>query len=545
MVRHAHEAYRDAVAHIQAGRWQEAAQLLETWAPRHPHPALWALLGAARHRLGDLPRAREALRTSLELAPQQADTHHNLAVVLRDLGDLEDALHHSRQAQRLRPRYPAAVRLEAELLQRLGRLDEAVAVLQAQLRAHPDDAAAWNNLGLVEQQRGRLEAAAGCLERALTLADDPETRANLGLVHLHQGRLEQAWRHLQAALARAPQHPDLHNHLGLLAERRGHPEAALAHYRDALALDPHHPQAHNNLALVALGLGRLDLGWRHYRWRRSRRRRQPLAALPHPLAGRTLHIERDQGLGDELFFLRWVPALRQAGARIHYHGDPRLLPLLARSALCDALDAAPAQATETFSVGDLPALVAPEAHPPPIPLRPEPAALETARARLAQAPGDPAAPLLALTWRAGTPGPNRLDKRIDPACLGQALRPLPHRVVILQRRPAAEELRRLREALGRPVLDLSEANEDLEAILALLALVDHYLTVPNTNVHLRAGLGRTSLVLVPHPPEWRWGWRGETSPWFPGHAVLRQGQNGRWETALAQAVAYLVTASPL
>jgi hypothetical protein len=74
-------------------------------------------------------------------------------------------------------------------------------------------------------------------------------------------------------------------------------------------------------------------------------------------------------------------------------------------------------------------------------------------------------------------------------------------------------------------------------MLALLDLVDAYVGVSNTNTHLRAGTGRPSHVLVPHPPEWRWMHAGERSPWFPEFSLYRQqrpdaGRSG-WENALA------------
>ncbi len=68
-------------------------------------------------------------------------------------------------------------------------------------------------------------------------------------------------------------------------------------------------------------------------------------------------------------------------------------------------------------------------------------------------------------------------------------------------------------------------------MLALLALLDDYVTVSNTNVHLRAGAGRTSRVLVPNPPEYRWMAEGDESPWFQGSTVYRQRLDGDWGAA--------------
>jgi hypothetical protein len=63
--------------------------------------------------------------------------------------------------------------------------------------------------------------------------------------------------------------------------------------------------------------------------------------------------------------------------------------------------------------------------------------------------------------------------------------------------------------------------------------LDEYVGVSNTNMHLLAGLGKTARVLVTNPPEWRWLHAAETSPWFPGFRLYRQGQDGDWGGALA------------
>ncbi|MCH8137806.1 MAG: hypothetical protein IH926_02440, partial [Proteobacteria bacterium] len=97
--------------------------------------------------------------------------------------------------------------------------------------------------------------------------------------------------------------------------------------------------------------------------------------------------------------------------------------------------------------------------------------------------------------------------------------------------------------LGREAHDLTALNDDLEDMLALLALLDEYVTVSNTNVHLSAGAGRTSRVLVPNPPEWRWMAAGDESPWFPGCRIYRQEVNGDWEGAFARLAGDLLGSS--
>ncbi|MGH8620463.1 MAG: hypothetical protein ACREUW_22435, partial [Burkholderiales bacterium] len=156
------------------------------------------------------------------------------------------------------------------------------------------------------------------------------------------------------------------------------------------------------------------------------------------------------------------------------------------------------------------------------------------------------APYIGVTWSAGTSprdqkgGPWLLYKHVDLDAFAGALAPAPGTLLALQRLPEPGTLEQLAARAGRPVHDLTALNEDLEEMLALLSLLDDYVGVSNTNVHLRASLGLPSRVLVPSQGEWRWMLTGRTSPWFPGTLLYRQSLQGDWGDALATLAADLV-----
>jgi hypothetical protein len=175
--------------------------------------------------------------------------------------------------------------------------------------------------------------------------------------------------------------------------------------------------------------------------------------------------------------------------------------------------------------------------PPPLPLTPRDDRTAEIRKRLREF-GPP--PYLAITWRGGvSPRDQRgtpwmLYKEIGIKPLAEALRDFTGTCIALQRNPAPGEVDELAGALGRKVLDLTALNEDLEDMLALLAVIEEYVAVSNTNVHLRAGVGKFTRVLVPCPPDWRWMDAGRTSPWFPACRIYRQSASGDWSAALAE-----------
>jgi hypothetical protein len=145
-------------------------------------------------------------------------------------------------------------------------------------------------------------------------------------------------------------------------------------------------------------------------------------------------------------------------------------------------------------------------------------------------------PWIGAMWRAGTShdvSRFALSKSVPVEALFEAVAPFGGTVVSLQRSPKPEELDAAARALGRPVHDLSHANDDLEDVLAVVALLDRHVTVSNTNIHLAAAAGASADVLVPWPPEWRWRLEG-AAPWFPGFGVHRQQPDGSWGEALRE-----------
>jgi hypothetical protein len=374
---------------------------------------------------------------------------------------------------------------------------------------------------------------------------------NLGLVYLALGRLDEAEEALVQSLAALPRGADALNNLGLVRRERGDPQAAERLAREALDARPGFVQARFNLAMALLAQGRWAEAWPDFAYRPNAmvNLRDPhlAAQLPHesslpaPASPGKLVLHGEQGLGDTLFFLRFTAALAPWHGRMGFWGDERLFPLLAPSGLFDEFIPAAGRPELSFRappwpvwVGDLPHLVARGADPglpPPLPLTADPA--RVARFRKALAALGPA-PWVGVAWRAGLPREGRiaLSKQVPPGLLAAALRAGGGTVIAVQRAPAAGEIARFARDLGRTVHDFSAVNGDLEDALALLDVLDELVGVSNTNVHLRAGLGRRSRVLVPWPPEWRWPAVPGRPPWFPDCAAYRQAADGSWAAAL-------------
>ena len=372
-----------------------------------------------------------------------------------------------------------------------------------------------------------------------------------------QGMLSEAHEQLLQSAKCDPNNPQIHYCIAVSHQLMGNPKAADAQLEDVLARFPDHPDTQYEKGLMDLSNGRFARAWPNYLART--RLDTNLSYLPHPITGEALSkpgfgkadelkgkklcILKEQGLGDEIFFLRFAPQLKEKGIDISVLTDSRIGDMFERTQLfsrvynADSFALADAQKFDAFiGEGDLPLLLG---HgelletPSPMPLKVAESKLEKFK-KVFDAAGD--GPYWGITWEAGKVRQagvaSSLHKRIEPNEFLPCVKDLPGTIVIMQRNPLQKDLSFFKENLNQPVLDLSEENVDLEAMLAICHLLNHYIGVSNTNMHLRASVGGTASVLVPHPAEWRWMLHEESSAWFPEFKIYRQDANFSWDKAL-------------
>lgn len=413
-------------------------------------------------------------------------------------------------------------------------------------------------LGRAHQMLGQPEQAEILLIQAFVKAPaNPSAAHNLAIFYEAEGRLQEALTFLEAGTRANPDFLPLQYNLGSVLAQLGETDRAIPVLQHVLALNPYHANAHQNLALLHLRQGQFTAGWRHYAWRFNRKQRETRAddsipatpVLPAQLEGVHIEVMGEQGIGDELFFMRFLPALKRRGARVTYRLENRkllsLMPYLVDAADCfdgwvqEGADPKPADIS--LFAGDLPFALG---HgdgapcPPTLRLRPSAETVATLKRRLSILDGP--RPRIGLAWRAGTqqvqagPSSERWLSKVTPlAALLDIIEPLDVDVVVLQRQLQADEIQYLEGRLPGRWLDASGLDVDLGETLALLACLDRLVGVSNTNVHLFAAMGRGGETLVPRPAEFRWLEQGATSPWFPDFGVHRQGPGGDWTPAMA------------
>jgi tetratricopeptide (TPR) repeat protein len=513
------QTFQLALEHHQAGRLGEAQVLYRNIIAQNPsHAGATHFLGIIAHQHGQSELAIELIRKSIDLNPNVAEAYSNLGNALRDRG----------------------------------RLDEAIVSFQHAIAIKPDFAIGYNNLGNALRDKRQLDEAMAAYRKAIALrADYADAYSNIGTILRDHGRLEEAIAAFRQAIVLDPKLAEAHNNLGKALGDLGQTDRAIAAFRDSIALDSAYAEAHLNLAISLLARGELPEGWAEYEWRWNARdfagmRRNTMAPQwdGSPLHGRTLLLQTEQGLGDAIQFIRYLPTVTRCGGPVIVECHPQVRTLFQRMAgTCVPIPQVISRG-EALPPFDLhcPLLTLPfvlkttlDTIPVQVPyLFPDEEEVERWGQRL-NALG--AGLKIGVAW-AGSPT-NKLDQTRSLSL--DRLAPLAAEVsgvifISLQKGPAASQAKS--PPPGMKLIDWSDEFSNFRDA-ALMANLDLILTVDTSVAHLAGALARPTWVLLSFVPDWRWLMHREDSPWYPTMRLFRQTSRGDWESVirrLAQAL---------
>lgn len=562
----------------QLGDAERAIDLMQRAAVVAPNNAAVhnniGLVQITRERFAE---AEVSLRKAVDLRPDWDRAHANLGIALRKRGNTAGAEIEFAASLRLNPANADAMSNLATLYRELRRYDDAERLYLDVLAIRPEVAEIWDNLGMNHVARERFLDAERCFRLALTFdgrmwrahsnlafvllqldrveeaeqscrdalalrADCPDALVNLASVLRKRGDASGATQHFMRALAADPTHVPAHVNLGSLQLERGQIAAAEASFREALRLDPGSVAARYNLAQLQLKRGAYREGFALFEGRFDafprEARRERIAAIAvrdgarwrgDPLVGRRLLVWTEQGYGDCLMMLRYLPLLKARGAdEVIVLCEPALERICRDTPGVDrVLTNASDVADGTFDV-HCPIMSLPhhfsttlDTVPAKVPFFMVPPALvETWRQRLS---GNRKR-LVGLAW-AGSPKLREDAKRSMPLALLDPLRALPGiQLISLQKGVAGAKA----ASWDADVLDFMDACDDFMDTAALIANLDLVISVDTAVAHLAGALGIPVWLLNRFESEWRWGFDSDRSAWYPSMRIFRQPQQSEW-----------------
>jgi tetratricopeptide (TPR) repeat protein len=510
---------------------------------RRDHFDALHLLGLLKHQTGKTGEAYRLISAALAVNPRSADARANLGLVLHALKRDADALASFEQALALDPGHIEALNNRGSALLRLNRPAEALASFERLLAINPRHLEAQVNRANALLDLDRVDEAIAAYDAVL--AAQPRhagAHFNRGNALMRRDRLEDAIAAFDRALAIAPDYVKAHTNRGLALRALNRHAEALASYGRAIALDKDFAEAHLNTAHALLTLGDFPRGLAAYEWRwripptapQRRTFRQPLWLGAPPVAGKTILLHAEQGLGDTIQFARYAKPLTRAGAKVVLEVAPPLKGLLSE------MDGA----TRVVAQGE--ALPPFDLHCPlaslPLALKTDLAAIPAEVPYLA-APADRlekwragmdalARPRIALAWSGNPAHANDRHRSIALSRLEPLWSLEGAAFISVQRELRASDAGALAGAAR--LLHLGSELSDFADTAAVLALADLVISVDSAVAHLAGAMGRPVWVLLAFSPDWRWMLAREDSPWYPTARLFRQPAIGDWESVIAR-----------
>ncbi|NKB57950.1 MAG: tetratricopeptide repeat protein [Alphaproteobacteria bacterium] len=530
----AETAYRDALAH------------------RAEFPEAQNNLGNLLYRMGRIDDSLAAYEAATTLRPDYAEAHANRGDACLNQGKTDEALDAYRKAAEAAPKWPSAWFKLGSVLFQKNDFERALRAFRRSIDLNPNHLRGLTNLGATLEKLGRYEEAALILRHALVLApDDLSSLKNLGHVILKLGHVGEGLHLLRRAIEVAPDDPDAHYTLGNALLRMERLQEAVASYARVRELQPSAARAYFAPASVLLMNGQYKDGWAAYESRFDMAAYKPNVKNVRerlwdgsPLNGRRLLVHVEQGFGDTLEFVRYVPLIRErfGDGKIFLLCEPELARILRTLDGVDEFFELRSDASVTYDL-HVPLLSLPhrfgttlETIPNKTPYLKVPAGT---KAKIRRRKETKLA--VAFVW-AGRP--THSDDRFRSCTVNwfATLFDIPGvDFYSIQWGPRAAELTPHLER--KNVSSMTDKLTDFAETAAIIDQADLVISIDTAVAHLAGALGKPVWTILPFGGEWRWLFRREDTPWYPNMRLFRQPILGDWRpvfqrmgTALSQMV---------
>jgi len=538
--------FAQATARFNAGDRLDAAELFQEVIKRTPGMvAAHNNLGVALRLAGRSDEAIAAFRGAIGIAPDYVMAYANLGLTLRDLGRRDEAIDAFRGAVAADPSFAEGQNRLGALYLQTERPDLAAAHFRRATELAPTFAEAYTNLGVALSRLDRNEEAAAAYARVVALQpDDVRARFNLATSRSDDIPIEEVEAVCRALIAAHPQLPEAHNGLGVALQRQNRFEEALASFRRAAWIKPDFAQAIINEAMVLLLLGRYEEGWPKYEWRRRLSLLHGIdRALPlwqgEDISGKSILLHSEQGLGDTIQFLRYVPLVAERARHVVLE-IPRALVRMAASLPIDNVTIVHRGRISRGTDVHAPLLGLPRifrTHVDNIPgrvpyLMPRRPLVE----RWARALAGDSRLKVGLVW--GGNKEHKGDRRRSIA-LARLAPLLGVEGVAWHSLQVGERTGELAQLPAGTLTDLSPRLTDFAETAGAILNLDLVIAVDTAVAHLAGALDRPTWIMIAFSPDWRWLLERDDSPWYPSVRLYRQGAPRDWDGVIARVAADL------
>jgi len=546
--------------------------------------SVYGSLAILSGKKGNIHEMLEYLTHSTKLNPKYADGHFNLGIIYLKKGDFNNAVHSFLKTIRIRPEDSNALNMLGVAYFKKGNIKSSISYYSKAIKLNPHNDKIYNNLAIAYSKSGNLEAALTIYLKALKIDSKSfSTLFNLGRIYQQKGDLEKALQTFEKILKlkdinsldlvfneigiTLQKKEDFHsaikaylkaikvnknyiqsyNNLGYAQFEMEDFDAATSSFLEAIKLNPKNAIARKNLGKIYLLQGNYKEGLKNYEYRHEH---SSIRILPHASPKipfwngedserpDKLLVVSEQGLGDTLQFMRFLPLLRKKDQKVYFCAQEKLHGIIKNSQI--DLDPLSPNKANKFSEGKW------------IPLLSLPKILNICPDnQLIKAPYIYSDEYLIKKWKLlfskyeekiigihwqGNPETEKGIHKGRSLLLNEFSTIAKNnkcKFLSLQKGYGEEQLKNC--LFKDKFVDFQkEVNKiwDFVETSSIIANCDLIITSDSAVAHLAAGMGKKTWLLLQKIPDWRWGLKGSNTFWYENVEIFRQVERNNWQEVM-------------
>ena len=500
--------------------------------------------------------------------------YNNIGNLFSASGSFDEAETNYKKAISIEPENQSYLFNLADCYLKQQNYDEAISVLEKAILLKPDYYQAYNSLGVAYLKKKNTHKAKELFEHAIRFKNDFwEAFQNLGVcfekmnmnseaIALYNKVLELSEGNINAIVKLsniAMEHGNYdesekllsnlqnnetakiieYTNIGVAKLKQGKVNDAIDFSKKALEVEGENALTHYNLAHALLLKGDFERGWKEYEWRKRRedfesRSFSKPQLMNYEISGKKILVYDEQGLGDSIQFVRYLPMLKKLGAYVILECSQRLAGMFKNLEGADQI---------IIKDGTKEPKVEYDFH---IALLSLPLYFKTDITSIpSKVPYLFAEQKYIDKWKVIIPGKDVLNVGISWAgnpknyndrnrsCTLKDLNELFNipgvKFYSLQK---GEPVKQIYQRGDDKVIDLDVLMDSMDTTAAAVEVLDLVISVDTSIAHLAGAMGKHTWIMLPFLPDWRWMLDREDSPWYPNVRLFRQAQEKDWTSVI-------------
>ena len=499
-------------------------------------------LGNAFKAIKDYKRALMAFNDCLKRDPKNFNTYNNIGMVYEGLNDNNKAIEFYKLAVKHNPKFAKAVNNIGVVLYKQKKYEESAKIFQIALDIDPNYNEVYSNMGASLNKAKKFDESIKALETAIEkMPNHGGAYTNLGNVYNKIYEYKKAAKMHEKSIELEPNGVNAYSNVGTSYKYLGYTKKAIDAYKKAIELNPNFENAHFDLSTIYLAKGDFKRGWEEYEWRFKKEEMishiikhkdifsKPLFTGKEDIKDKTLLLHSEQGFGDSLQFIRFLPELKKKykckiavkcreGLKEIFETMEEIDVLVDRSEETPAFDYQLSIMSMPYILGMKKIDDLPKKHPylyankdPEFEIKPKEGHLN-----------------IGICWSASVTGESYDGKVFDLEYFKPFVDSQNVTLYSLQVGPENEDIKRL--GYEDKIVDWTDKLTSFAKTASLMKELDLVISSDTSVAHLAGAINVPVWIPLQKIPDWRWQNKGEKSPWYPSAKLFRQKSPRVWES---------------